>query len=106
MWIAHLQLLAPPPGDFAVPLDIEALLALKLFEHPGDEYFLLMLKSHRQKRNKYLKTLPVKGRTRDLVMNSWLQFKNSKGATYYFNFLNQTTSTSYPGFYSSLGSIL
>jgi hypothetical protein len=106
MWVAHLQLLAPPPGDFAVPLDIEALLALKLFEHPGDEYFLLMLKSHRQKRNKYLKTLPVKGRTRDLVMNSWLQFKNSKGATYYFNFLNQTTSTSYPGFYSSLGSIL
>jgi hypothetical protein len=106
MWIAQLQLVAPAPFGFSVPADFAALLSMQLFEHPGDEYFLLMLKSHRKRRNDHLKHLTVKARPRDLTLNSWLQFKSVKGATYYFNFMNGKTSSSYPGFYSSLGSIL
>jgi hypothetical protein len=65
-----------------------------------------MLKSHRKRRNNHLKHLSVKARPRDLTLNSWLQFKSVKGMTYYFNFLYEKTSNSYPGFYSSLSGIL
>ena len=77
LWIAYVQLLVPLPPQWLGELG----------EHPGDEYFHLVLEYHRERRNRLLKAMSRLERIRSLLDSSWLELQPKPGVFLLHNFL-------------------
>ena len=86
LWVAYLQILVPEPPGWE-PRGLERLKRLAPGEHPGDEYFGLVLKYHRDKRNNLLKAMSRTDRVSSLLESSWLEIQPRPGVFFLHNFL-------------------
>lgn len=86
LWVAYLQILVPEPPEWE-PRGLERLKRLALGEHPGDEYFGLVLKFHRDQRNNLLKAMSRTDRVSSLLESSWLEIQPRPGVFFLHNFL-------------------
>lgn len=86
LWVAYLQILVPEPPEWEHK-GMERMKRLALGQHPGDEYFSLMLEYHRDRRNKLLKAMSRTDRVNSLLENSWLEVQPRPGVFSLHNFL-------------------
>jgi hypothetical protein len=86
LWIALLQLTAPPPplNRLGLPQQV-AMLPFK--SHPGDEFFLLMSDFNRKLRARELDQLTKPEKVKSLVNESWLCLTTRLNIPYLYNFL-------------------